>query len=118
MPFHEVDADSAAVPTPSVNDVPAVVCTLGEKPLGARALEWADVTGLSTEVETFDNGGRARFPVVYASEINDFVSREIGCCGSWLSMSLESTEGFVDLNVTTTNPHGVEVIHTMLGVDR
>lgn len=118
MAFHDIDAGAAAAPTRSVDDIPPVVCTLGEKPLGARALEWADLTGLSTRVETFESGARARFPVEYAGEINDLVNREVDCCRSWLQMSLESTGSFVDLEVTTTNPDGVVVIHTMLGVDR
>lgn len=93
--------------------VPPVVCTLTIGKRAERQLEWSDLRDLALSSETIDGGVASTYPLALADKIDDLASRESSCCGSWLQISTDRNGEHVRLEVTTTNPEGVEIIRSI-----
>lgn len=105
-------------PTP-----PPVTCTLTRKDLEERSIEWADVRTLAISHERLADGARSVFAAAHAEAVEDLAARERSCCGSWLQVETwrvaagGSTSGEeLTMECTTTNPDGVALIHSMVGL--
>lgn len=93
--------------------VPAIVCTLKPKELATRRLEWSDLSALAVSFEQLPNGVASSYPLELRDDIEDLVDRERSCCGSWMDSALGEVHGLLRLELTTSNPDGVAVIHAM-----
>ena len=94
---------------------PPVVCTLTTKALAAQTLEWNDLAPLALSSVALPNGARSTFALEHADVVEDLATREMDCCGSWLDVS--ATRGdVITLELTTTNPDGIALIHAVAGI--
>ena len=91
---------------------PPVVCTLTTKALAEQTLEWNDISPMALSSVALPNGARSTFALTHAEAVEDLAAREMSCCGSWISISTERTH-VLTLELTTTNPDGVELIQSI-----
>ena len=96
---------------------PKLVCTLSDHSRDAQALEWPDLQTLALTTSRIDGGVASTFPSSMADRIEDLVSRENACCGTWLRTRTTIVADQLRLELTTTNPDGESLIHTMCGLD-
>lgn len=94
---------------------PPIVCTLTTKEIVEQTLEWSDLRQLARSHEALPNGARSTFDLVHADAVEDLAGREADCCGSWLDTHTERGT-VLTLELTTTNPEGVELIRNMAGL--
>ena len=93
---------------------PPVICMLDPTQRSSQKLEWSDISSLALTIERMDTGVRATFALDRQAQLQDLADREQDCCGSWLSVEISSSDAGLVLDVTTENPDGVALIHTML----
>lgn len=102
--------------------VPPVVCTLTRKELVVRGLEWSDLSDLALTSEAIDGGVASTYPAELTDKLADLVNREMSCCGTWMNSTVEqlgATEHrgkTVRLELTTTNPDGLDLIRRIAGL--
>lgn len=97
---------------------PPVVCTLDSQALAERCLEWSDLAALAVDAEPIPTGVRSTFPAGLRSELDDLVAREQQCCGSWMKTRLTAVGELVQLELTTDNPDGIEVIRGLVAAQQ
>jgi len=93
-----------------------IVCTLVDKALAERTLEWTDLADLRLSSERIDSGVASTYPVERAAQIEELANREAQCCGSWLSSNITQLQDTVRLELTTQNPDGIDLIIAMSGL--
>lgn len=93
---------------------PAVACTLGQKDLAERVLEWSDLRDLAISAVAIEGGVASTYPADLRDRIADLVDRERSCCGTWLVSKMSPHDDGVLLSLTTTNPDGLAVIERMV----
>ena len=94
---------------------PPVICTLTTKELAQRTLQWTDLGPLALDRTELASGVRSTYPPDLAEPIEALASAELDCCGSWLDIAVERGD-VVTLELTTSNPDGLEIIRRMAGV--
>ena len=110
---------------------PPVICTLDPTQRTRQKLAWTDVSALAVHSERLANGVSATFGVEVEPQLRELAEREQDCCGTWLSVEVrparndtagnEPGDHGVDhlvLEVTTDNPDGVALIHSMMATPR
>ena len=95
---------------------PPVACTLTNAALARQALEWQDLAPLALHSQRIDGGVAASYPLSLADQIEDLTRRESDCCGSWMTIEHERSDAAIHLQITTTNPEGIEVIVALAGL--
>lgn len=96
--------------------VPPVVCTLSVGGRAERGLEWSDLAALSLTSERIEGGVASTYPLDLADKIEDLANREITCCGSWLDIASSRGDDMIRIELTTTNPEGLEMIASIAGL--
>lgn len=96
---------------------PPIVCTLDDRELAKRGLEWSDLGALALTTERLDRGIASTYPLEIADQVEDLATRESSCCGTWLSTAVNRTNDVVRLELTTENPDGLAVILAMAGFE-
>jgi hypothetical protein len=96
---------------------PPVVCTLTTKALAERSLEWSDIRPMALSNEALPTGARSTYRLADADAIEDLATREISCCGSWLTIKTTRSD-VLTMTVTTDSLEGVDLIRTMTGLSR
>ncbi|MGI9599125.1 MAG: hypothetical protein ACR2QK_23375 [Acidimicrobiales bacterium] len=97
---------------------PPVVCTLDPKQREARQIEWSDVGALALSTERLADGIVATFAPELAADIEALAARELSCCGTWLNIETRRRPDAIELELTTSNPDGLDMINRMAGVCR
>ena len=93
----------------------AVICTLDADELAEQVIEWGDLRELSLTSERIEGGVVSTYPIEIADAVEDLARREANCCGSWLDAVTQRAGSVVQLQITTDNSAGLEVILAMSG---
>ena len=96
--------------------VPPVVCTLTTKERAQRGLAWTDLGGLALTSHRIDDGVTSTYSLELADQIEDLATLERNCCGSWLTISTTRSGDVITLQLTTSNPDGLEMIESIAGL--
>lgn len=95
--------------------VPPIVCTLAPDELTPRVLEFGDLREAALSTERIEGGVGSTYPIELADAVEDLANRESSCCGTWLDIATSRTGATIRLELTTSNPDGVELIMSALG---
>lgn len=95
---------------------PAITCTLTTDRRIDQQLEWSDLAKHATTCVPIGGGVESEFPLELADQIEDLTERELACCGSWLTIVFHRAVETCRLQLTTTNPEGVDLIRSMSGL--
>jgi hypothetical protein len=92
-----------------------IACTLTTKDAAGQALEWVDLQGVATAVAPLPDGARMTFPASLRAQVEDLADRERTCC-TFLTITTETVDGTLVLDVTSENPEGRPVIAVLAGL--
>lgn len=91
-----------------------ISCDLTVAAAAGQVLEWKDLQGYATHVETLPTGARMRFPAELEPRVADLASRESACC-SFLDITVSVDDDTLVLEVTSENPLALPVISAVTG---
>lgn len=99
-------------PEPDVTS--PIACTLGSERAADQLLEWGQLHQHAKAVEPIEHGVRMTFNSDLSEIVNDLARREAACC-SFLTISTQTEDGLLRLDVTSENPDAAPVIAMLTG---
>ncbi len=94
---------------------PPLACTLTVGELAKQTLAWSDLAPAALTHKRIEGGAATTYPLTMVDQIEELANRESQCCGTWLNVAVTRLDATVRLDLTTANPEGVALIHSMLG---